>query len=43
MIPRKLEEWNGFDGTDYEKRTDYEKGTSSSRLSKEKGIQDATS
>ena len=43
MIPRKLEEWNGFDGTDYKKRTDYKKGTFLSHPLKEKGIQDATS
>ena len=37
MIPRKLEEWNGFYGTDYKKGPIIKKETFFSRLLKKKG------
>ena len=37
MIPWKLEEWNGFYGTDYKKGRIIRKGTFFSRVLKKKG------
>ena len=43
MIPWKIEEWNGFYGTDYKKGLIIKEGTFFSRTSKENGKEDATS